>query len=252
MHRCAATRLAFALAVLAACTPTGEPPDQDALEPPPFIDALPPDREAPGLAPTNPTCGAIPLQPEGPWQYSGAQLDWVREGWHPRAEYGRPDGIMPVRSPVEIPGYQLWQVQVDRAPRVIQPCFMREGGPDPDRPFNVCVPAWQLVGQATPEARPRTNVQWAQLLGLLDGASAVYPSAAELDRCEIDLPARVRAAVPPLGLQTHAGTIEATFVERVSMGDELTLLVVVRATLDEGRLQVEHHELFAIDHGVMR
>lgn len=252
MHRRAATRLALALALLAACTPTGEPPDGEEREPPPFNEPLPRHHEIPAPEPTAPPCGAIIIQPAGSWQRSGAQLQAVREGWYPRAEHGVPVAIMEAHSPFEVPGHRLWQVQVERAPQVIQPCFMREGGPDPDRAFDACVPARQLVGQATPEARPRTNAQWAQLLGLLDGASAVYSSTDELDRCEKDLPAHVRAGVAPLGLQHTAGTIEVAFVERIAVGTELTLLVAVHATLADDRLQVQHHELLTIDRGVMR
>lgn len=171
----------------------------------------------------------------------------VRDGWHPRAEYGQPVAIREARIPFEVPGHTFFEVQVEGAPRTIQPCFVRDDGPSEHLGSAACVPSWVLVTEATPEARPQTNVQWAQLLGLLDGATAVYPSEAELDRCAGDLPTSVRAAVPPLGLRLHGAEQHAEFVERMDLGDELTMLVAVHATLQEGRLELEHRELWTVD-----
>lgn len=171
----------------------------------------------------------------------------VRDGWHPRAEHGQPVAIREARVAFEVPGHTFFEVQVEGAPRVMQPCFVRDEGPSEHLGLAACVPSWVLVIEATPEARPRTIDEWAQLLGLLDGATAVYPSEAELDRCASELPPSVRAAVPPLGLRQSGAEQHAQFVERVDMGDELTMLVAVHATLQAGRLELEHRELWMMD-----
>lgn len=245
---------ALAVVVLAAaCAPTGvEEREPTALEEEPVpvhvITRYEGATRAPRIAaPFDDGCGALVVESHSGWIYDGPWLEAVRRGWHPRAEHGRPFAIREAKSPFEVPGRRLWQVQVDGAPQDLQPCFMPEDGPDPDMAHLACVPAWQLVGQATPEARPRTNAQWAQLLGLLDGATAVYPDEAAIDRCFGPLPASVRERVPSLGLRTLGADVEARFVERIDVGSELVMLVAVRATLADGRLEVERHEVWSME-----
>lgn len=265
MPRRAATTSALALAVLAACAPTGEPPGEG-WEPSPFgwrrrvadggegssprqhPDSAPRGSGVADLGDTS--CGAIATEPRGPWQREGVRLRAVREGWHPRAEYGQPVAVREARPPFEVAGHAFFEVQVEGAPRAIQPCFVREseGGSS----FPTCAPAWVLVVESTPEARPSTNEEWAQLLGLLDGAAAVYASDAELDRCAVGLPEAVRAELPRLGLRRSRGEQTARFVERVDFGEGLTMLVAVHATLHEGRLVVAHDELWTLDREVER
>jgi hypothetical protein len=258
MHRRAATALVLALAPMAACTPTGadrwepepatanppSPPRQSRVEP--WLSTEP----GPTVDPFEAGCGAIEIEPLGPWKHEGRRMDEVRDGWHPRAEHGVPVAIREARAAVEVPGHRLWMVQVEGAPRTIQPCFMQERVVEPDLVHETCVPASMLVGQAELAARPRTNEQWAQLLGLLEGASAVYPDAAALERCVGSLPPQVRAAVPPLGLRRVGSELHATFVERIDVdaaGAELTMLVAVHATLEGEWLDLEHEELWTLD-----
>jgi hypothetical protein len=254
MHRRAAPFLALAPALLAACTPTGERPPGEDWEPSSLGWRRPAEADPDGPDPDrgDPTCGAIAVEPVGPWEREGVQLDDVRKGWRPRAEYGVPIAIREARSPVAMAGYRLWQVEVQGAPQAIQPCLLRDEGPDREMGIDGCVPAWRIFYQSTPEARPQTHGQWAQLLGVLDGASAVYPDVASLDHCMKDLPAQVRATVPPLGLHHAGSTTQAVFVERVDAGTELALLVIVRATLEDDRLEVERQELWTMDREVGR
>jgi hypothetical protein len=256
MPRRAATRPAFALAVLVvACAPTGDREPLPGLVPakgsPAFVR---PSRgvEAPAFAlasaPVEDVCGAIVIEPTGSWVLEGVQLDGVRDHWQSSMEYGQPVAIREARPPFEVPGHRFWQVQVERAPRPIQPCFTKDGSP-PQLLLEGCVDVWALIGEATPEARPRTAEQWAQLLGLLDGASAVYPDEGALERCVEHLPSQVR---PSLGLRRSGTELHVTFVERVDFGPELTMLVTVHATLEDDRLGLEHEELWAINRGVAR
>jgi len=253
MPRRAAKTSALALALLAACTPIDEPPTEgderrveSAAGPPP-----PPEPTyASASDPGEPVCGAIAIEPVGSWLHEGPRMSDVSRGWRPRAEHGRPVAIREARAPFEVPGYTFWQVQVEGAPRSIQPCFMKDDGPTNE--LVPCLPVWMLMTEVTPEAQPQTTAQWAQLVGLLDGATAVYPDEATLDRCASDLPAAVRAGVPPLGIRSAAGERHVGFVERIDMGDEQTLLVGVHATLIEGRLEVERQELWTMDHEVAR
>lgn len=248
MPRRAATTSALALVLVAACAATGEPPGEG-WEPSPFgwRRRVEPRAQGPSVHDRgdvrDPSCGAIAIAPLGPWQRKGVRLGEVRAGWHPRAEYGQPVAIREARVPFELPGHTFYEVQVEGAPRLIQPCFMRDDGPSEHLGHAACVPSWVLVVEAPPEARPQTIEQWAALLGLLDGATAVYPSEAELERCVSDLP----VSVPSLGLHRHGAEQHAEFVERVDVGDELTMLVAVHAKLLEGRLDVEHRELWTTD-----
>lgn len=250
MPRRAATNSALALALVAACAPTGEPPGEG-WEPSPFgwRRRVEPRVEGPSSSVHDrrdvgdPSCGAIAVAPVGPWQREGVRMREVREGWHPRAEYGQPVAIREARIALEMPGHTFYEVQVEGAPRVIQPCFVKDDGPSEHLGHAACVPAWVLVIEAPPAARPQTNEQWAALLGLLDGATAVYASEAELERCVSDLP----VSMPSLGLHRHGAEQHAEFVERVDLGDELTMLVAVHAKLQDGRLEVEHRELWTMD-----
>jgi hypothetical protein len=258
MARRPATRRALALAlVAAACAPTGVGPREvreteegPALVRPLAHDPAPPRLEPPGAL-LDDGCGALVVTPRSGWAYEGPVLETVRRGWSPRAEHGRPLAIREVEGPVAVPGRRLWQVRVGGAPQAIRPCFLPHEGPDPSA-FAACIPAWLLVSEATPEARPRTHAQWAQLLGLLDGASAVYPDEAAVQRCLSPLPAGVRERLPPLGLHTQGRDLVSTYVERVDLGGELTLLVAVRAALERGHFSVERRELWTIEHEVGR
>jgi hypothetical protein len=249
MPRPAAPCLALALGLLAACTPTGEPPGEG-WEPSPAgwrRRAEPVARHRagpPAPAAGDPACGAIAPEPLGEWEDEGDALGAIRAGWHPRPEHGVPVSVRELRSPVPLPGYRLWLVEVARAARSTTRCITPSELPAGEWGVE-CVPAWRLAHGLTPEARPRTHAQWAELLALAEDASAVYPDLATLERCVPELPAAARAAMPPLGQQPGEEGVEHVFVERVEVDASLTLLVTVKATVADQHVALEHHELWA-------
>lgn len=262
MPRRAALPSALALALLAACAPSGdapgalaepEPDDVSQRMPRPALRAEP-FEPPPAPEVIDGACGAISLRGDDSWEVSSERFDALRRGWHPRPERGRPVGMRRVEAPFELPGFAFWQVQVSGPGRSIQVCATREGvAPPPgESRWLECEPAWVLVRDSTPEARPRTNEQWARLIGALDGASAVYSDEATLDRCVTGLPQAVREAVPPLQTRWVDRVMHATFVERIDVEHGLTLLVVTTAKHDAGDLDLVHEELLTIDRGVAR
>jgi hypothetical protein len=257
MPRRAALPSALALALLAACAPSGDAPraspEPRAAEVPrrsprPTLRTEPTPTSAPGVIDDD--CGAISFGPGRTWEVSGERFDSLRRGWHPRPEHGRPVGMRRVEAPFELPGFEFWQVQVSGPGRAIQPCATRKATAAEPRAWLECEPAWVLVRDSTPEARPRTNEQWARLVGALDGASAVYSDEETLDRCVTGLRKAVREAVPPLRTRWVDRVLHATFVERIDVDRDVTLLVVTTAKHDAGRLDLVHEELLTIDRGV--
>jgi hypothetical protein len=253
-----ATRPALALALLAACTPTGDSAGQAAAAEHEAshavayrVDAEVPRDSAALVEPLGPGCGAISVEPTGPWEEQGERLAEVREAWHPRAEHGRPTAIRDASPPFALPGVELLQVRVEGAARALQPCFTHAGETDGTLGHIECLPAWVLLAAVPPPAQPQTNEQWAQLIGLLDGASAVISDPVQLERC-VALPPPLRARVPWLGLRRTAAGVQAAFIERIDAGPALTMLVTVSATLADGRLELEHEELWTVDHEELR
>jgi hypothetical protein len=257
MPRRAALPSALALALLAACAPSGDAPR---ASPEPQAAEVP--RRSPGQAPrTEPAptsapdvidddCGAISFGTGRTWEVSSERFDALRRGWHPRPEHGRPVGMRRVEAPFELPGFEFWQLQVSGPGRALQICATRTDAAVEPQAWLECEPAWKLVSESTPEARPRTNEQWARLVGALDGASAVYSDDETLDRCVTGLPAAVREAVPPLRTRWVDRVMHATFVERIDVERDMTLLVVTTAKHDAGSLELVHEELLTIERGV--
>ncbi|MCX4244368.1 hypothetical protein [Paraliomyxa miuraensis] len=258
------TRLALALvlpmagfALVPGCAPTQAEDREVAVEEskparfgsPSRSPHAPPVRpKARSYAGPRPVCGELVLEPLERWDRR-ERLAAVRASWHPRAEYGRPTGIRRVSAPVSVPGYELWQVKVEHVPNELQPCWLRSTPRTEDDGWgaNECVPAELMVDRSSRADLPRDASTWARLLGTFDDAAAVFASEAELDGCVPDLPPEVRAKVPPLGRGRIAGGQHVTFVEWIDV-DDLSLLLTVYATLEEGRLDVERKELMQIDH----
>ncbi|MBC8072620.1 MAG: hypothetical protein IAG13_30140, partial [Deltaproteobacteria bacterium] len=55
-----------------------------------------------------------------------------------------------------------------------------------------------------------------------------------------------------LGLRGPSEALSVTFVERVDPSPELSMLVVVRASMREGDRGIQREELWTLDRGVQR
>lgn len=223
------------LALVLGCAPTGrsEPVDDGAHEPT--------ASDAP-LGPTVATpCGGLPIAGFGEWRVDDSVLEALEEAWDPRGPEGQPVAIRSASTRIDLPGHTFFEVSVRGGPRDVVGCWVGSP-PEQLHPCAESESVLMMLRERPDDERPASARAWAELLGTTDGASAVFDSEAELERCMPGLPADVRARVPSLGLGS-----ELTFVERLDPTPELTMLVLVRAHVDGDSPIIEREELLTTD-----
>jgi hypothetical protein len=223
------------LALVLGCAPTG---------PPELVDDAARGSTA-SDAPIGSTvatpCGGLPIAGFGEWRVDDPVLDALEDAWDPRGPEGQPVAIRSASTRLELPGHTFFEVSVRGGPREVIGCWV---GSPPEQldPCPESESVLMMLRERPDDDRPASARAWVELLGTTEGASAVFGSEAELDRCVPGLPADVRARVPRLGLGS-----DLTFVERLDPTPELTMLVLVRAHVDGDSPIIEREELLTTD-----
>ncbi|HET6581903.1 MAG TPA: hypothetical protein VFG69_00625 [Nannocystaceae bacterium] len=197
---------------------------------------------------TMPGCGALGIRPLGPWRTDHPLLPPLRSGWHPRAESGQPIAVRDAVPPFPIPGHTFVQVRLAGVPRDVEPCYVRprsepasDSGSLPQR--RECGVLWQLIDETPAASRPHSAREWAQLVGTLDGAAAVFAGPDELAQCGAARP-DVTGWTP--GLRGSADAPRVTFVERIDNESSSTWLLVDVGEDTGGNLDVERSEIATV------
>jgi hypothetical protein len=197
-------------------------------------------------------CGGLEIVPRGPWTSGDPRLDWLKNTWHPRGESGRPVAIRSVHGPAELLGHQLVELELEHAPQPRMYCYI----PELREPHgDGCVGTervWRGFADTPAPPRPEDARGWAELLGTLDGATAVFESEEMLAGCVDGLPAASLANTAALGVRGPSESLTVSFVERLDPSPELSMLVVVRASLREGEQGIVREELWTVDCGAQR
>lgn len=230
------------LASMLGCTPSGPPValELDELAPqPPLAIAV---DEHPQI---ETRCGELVSTSISEWRTRDPFLQQLQDAWDPRGTDGKPIAMRLVSSPTQLDGHTPLQVSLRGGPRDVITCYVAS----PPDLYEVCASpefALMMLQEHAERPRPSTARGWAELLGMLDSASAVFDGNDELARCVPGLPQPVAARVPELGMRVGERT-EIAFVERLDPTPELTMLVVVRATIGAGMSTLTREELLTVD-----
>lgn len=190
-------------------------------------------------------CGGLAIASLGEWQSSDPLLEQLQDAWDPRGPRGQPIALRRASAPAELAGHTFVQLSILGGPREVIGCYAH----DPPERFDACASpelALMLFREPSERPRPSTARGWAELFGMLDSASAVFDANSELARCVPGLPQDVLARVPELGMRAGSHT-ELAFVERLDPTPELTMLVVVRATIGGDDSMIQREELLTLD-----
>lgn len=197
-------------------------------------------------------CGGLEFVAQGPWTAEDPRLDWLKSAWHPRGEAGRPVAIRSASGPAVLEGHELVELELAHGPQPRMHCYIPQVR---ELYGDGCVGTdgvWFGFADASARARPDHARAWAELLGTLEGATAVFESNEVLARCTDGVPAAILANTAALGVRGPSEALTVSFVARFDPSPELSMLVVVRASMREGDRGIEREELWTVDRGVSR